>query len=299
MLVYEDTRSGVSQQMMTTLRRQRMTSLILNQVYIAWARYISATEDYQIAFEIAGTSENIAEDITSAKGSQAEKSQLEAARAIADETKASLAYVDLQDALGTLYATIGLDAVPYYMLSESPSKIALALRENLEKWRKGEFIPDNRPYLMDIPSRRPPVNLSSEKLLPDVTFETGEHIKIVVPDSVFAKMGWKEDTFTTKAGLVDDSPLPKWLKYNPTARVFTGMAMPRDGGVYKIKIYAMDKNNNIAYLTFKLTIVEVYVPSISVRGLNRNRKATVMKRCHGNQCTDETLDDVQVFAPVR
>lgn len=299
MLVYEDTRSGVSQQMMTTLRRQRMTSLILNQVYIAWARYISATEDYQIAFEIAGTSENIAEDITSAKGSQAEKSQLEAARAIADETKASLAYVDLQDALGTLYATIGLDAVPYYMLSESPSKIALALRDNLEKWRKGEFIPDNRPYLMDIPSRRPPVNLSSEKLLPDVTFETGEHIKIVVPDSVFTKMGWKEDTFTTKAGLVDDSPLPKWLKYNPTARVFTGMAMPRDGGVYKIKIYAMDKNNNIAYLTFKLTIVEVYVPSISVRGLNRNRKATVMKRCHGNQCTDETLDDVQVFAPVR
>ena len=299
MLVYEDTRSGVSQQMMTTLRRQRMTSLILNQVYIAWARYISATEDYQIAFEIAGTSENIAEDITSAKGSQAEKSQLEAARAIADETKASLAYVDLQDALGTLYATIGLDAVPYYMLSESPSKIALALRENSEKWRKGEFIPDNRPYLMDIPSRRPPVNLSSEKLLPDVTFETGEHIKIVVPDSVFTKMGWKEDTFTTKAGLVDDSPLPKWLKYNPTARVFTGMAMPRDGGVYKIKIYAMDKNNNIAYLTFKLTIVEVYVPSISVRGLNRNRKATVMKRCHGNQCTDETLDDVQVFAPVR
>ena len=102
MLVYEDTRAGVSQQMMTDLRRQRMTSLILNQVYIAWARYTSATEDYQIAYEIAGTSENIAEDVTSANGSHAEKSQLEAARAIADETKASLAYVDLQDALATL-----------------------------------------------------------------------------------------------------------------------------------------------------------------------------------------------------
>ena len=81
MLVYEDTRAGVSQQMMTDLRRQRMTSLILNQVYIAWARYTSATEDYQIAYEIAGTSENIAEDVTSANGSHAEKSQLEAARA--------------------------------------------------------------------------------------------------------------------------------------------------------------------------------------------------------------------------
>ena len=299
MLVYEDTRKGANQQMMIDLRRQRMTSLILNQVYIAWARYTSATEDYQIAYEIAGTSENIAEDITSANGSHAEKSQLEAARAIADETKASLAYVDLQDALGTLYATIGLDAVPYYMLNESPSRIALALRDNLEKWRKGEFIPDNRPYLMDIPSRRPPVNLSSEKLLPDVTFETGEHIQIVIPDSVFEKMGWKEGTYTTKAGLIDDSPLPKWLKYNPTVQMFTGIAMPKDGGVYRIKIYALDKNNNVAYLTFKLTIVEVYVPSIIVRGLNKARKATVMKRCHGNQCTDETLDDVQVYAPVR
>ncbi|MDO4161440.1 MAG: TolC family protein [Pseudomonadota bacterium] len=299
MIVYEDTRRGVSPDMMTELRRQRMTSLILNQVYIAWARYISATEDYQIAYEIAGTSENIAEDVTSANGSHAEKSQLEAARAIADETKASLAYVDLQDALGTLYATIGLDAVPYYMLNESPSRIALALRDNLDKWRKGEFIPDNRPYLMDIPSRRPPVNLSSEKLLPDVTYETGEHINIVIPDSVFEKMGWKDVEFTTKAGLIDDSPLPKWLKYNPATRIFSGMAMPKDGGVYHIKIYALDKNNNIAYLTFKLTIVEVYVPSIKVRGLNKSRKATVMKRCHGNQCTDETLDDVQVFAPVR
>ncbi len=299
MLVYENTRDGVDLKTLETLRRQRMTSLILNQVYVAWARYTSATEDYQIAYEIAGTSENIAEDVTSANGSQAEKSQLEAVRAIADETKASLAYVDLQDALGTLYATIGLDAVPYYMLNESPSRIAIALHDNLDKWRNGEFIPDNRPYLMDIPSRRPPVNLTSEKLLPDVTYETGQHIVIHVPDSVFEKMGWEDGKFTTKAGLIDDSPLPKWLKYNPYSRLFTGVAMPRDGGEYRIKIYAVDENNNVAYLNFKLTIVEVYVPSIKVRGLNKSREATVMKRCKGNQCTDETLDDVQVFAPTR
>lgn len=299
LLVYEDTRGRADTLSMKNLRRQRMTSLILNQVYIAWARYISATEDYQIAFEIAGTSENIAEDVTAAHGSQSETSQLEAARAIADETKASLAYVDLQDALGTLYATIGLDAVPYYMLNESPSKIAISLRENLDKWRKGEFIPDNRPYLMDIPSRRPPVNLSSEKLLPDVTFETGEQITVVIPDSVFEKMGWEKGEITTKAGLIDDSPLPKWLKYNPVTRIFSGVAMPKDGGEYRIKVYALDSKNNIAYLTFKMTIVEVYVPSINVRGLNKSRKATVMKRCTGNQCTDETLDDVQVFAPVK
>lgn len=296
--VYENTR-GMDEKTLESLRRQRMTSLILNQVYIGWARYTSAEEDYRIAMEIAGTSENIAEDITIARGSKSEKSQLEAARAIADETKASLAYVDLQDALGALYATIGLDAVPYYMLGESPSTIAMNLRETLEKWRLGEFTPEPRPYLMDLPSRRPPVNLSNEKLLPDVTYQTGEHINIVLPESAFTKMGWKPGEYTTKAGLIDDSPLPKWLKYTPATKTFTGVAMPGDDGIYQIKIYAMDNNSNLAYLTFKLTIVDNYVPSLNVRGLNRSRQTTVMKRCNGVECTDETLDDVQVFAPAR
>ena len=298
MTVYENTR-GLDEATLATLRRQRMTSLILNQVYVAWARYTSAEEDYRIAMEIAGTSENIAEDIVSARGSKATKSQMEAARAIADETKASLAYVDLQDALGALYATIGLDAVPYYMLNESPSTIALNLRETLEKWRLGEFTPEARPYLLDLPSRRPPVNLSDEKLLPDVTYQTGEHINIVLPESAFAKMGWSAGAYITKAGLIDDSPLPKWLKYNSATKTFDGVAMPGDDGVYQIKIYAMDNNSNLAYLTFRLTIVDRYVPSLNVRGLNRSRQTTVMKRCNGAECTDETLDDVKVFAPAR
>ncbi|MBP5215939.1 MAG: hypothetical protein J6039_05235 [Alphaproteobacteria bacterium] len=299
MSVYENNSRGLSEQVLGDLRRQRMTSLVLNQVYIAWARYTSAIEDYQIAMEIAGTSENIAEDVTSANGSHAVKSQLEAARAIADEAKASLAYVDLQDALGALYSTIGLDAAPYYMMNESPSKIAISIHDTLEQWRDGELVPGDRPYLMDIPSHRPPVDLSSEASLPDVVFGTGERIVINVPDKAFEKMGWKDKEIKTKAGLKDDSPLPTWLKYNDVTRVFTGMAMPGDGGEYFIKIYAMDKKNNIAYLNFKLTIVETYVPSIKVRGLNRARKATVMKQCSGDQCTDKTLDDVKVYLPKR
>lgn len=293
--VYENNGRGLSEQVLSDLRRQRMTSLILNQVYLAWARYTSSVEDYQIALEIAGTSENIAEDVTSAKGSHAEKSLLEAARAIADETKASLAYVDLQDALGSLYATIGLDSVSYFMLDESPSKIAISIHDTLEKWRDGELIPDNRPYLMNIPSRRPPVDLSSENTLPDVSYGTGERIFIQVPDKAFEKMGWKKEEVKTKAGLKDDTPLPDWLKYNDVTHTFTGMAMPGDGGEYQVKVYAMDEKNNIAYLTFKLTIIETYVPSIKVRGLNKARKALVMKSCSGDQCTDKTLDDVKVY----
>ena len=71
MSVFEDPASPNALDM-EHLRRQRMTALILSQVYVAWAQYMSAVEDYQINMEIASTSENIAEDFTIADGSKAE-----------------------------------------------------------------------------------------------------------------------------------------------------------------------------------------------------------------------------------
>ena len=272
-----------------SLRRQRMTSLILNQVYVSWAQYMAAIEDYQINMEIAATSENIAEDLTITDGAKNEQSQLEAARAIEDEVKAFSSYVDVQEALGNLYATIGLDALPYYMLGEKPSKIALYLRATLEKWGEGKFLPDNRPYLMDIPAKRPPVNLSSSTTLPDVVVDTGEPIYIKVPLDIFEKLGWS-GKIKTRAGLIDDSRLPKWLNYDDEGWVFTGKAMPKDGGIYRIKIYGVDENGNVAYATFKLTVREVFIPSLRVRGLTEGRKATVLKRCVGAKCKDAYIN---------
>ncbi|MBQ7304159.1 MAG: hypothetical protein IJW75_04505 [Alphaproteobacteria bacterium] len=280
--------------MLETLRRQRMTSLILNQVYVSWAQYLSATEDYQINMEIANTSENIAEDFTFTEGEQNERSQLEAARAIEDEVKAFLSYVDVQEALGNLYATIGLDSVPYYMLGEKPSNIAIHLNGNMTKWGDGELIPDNRPYLLDIPAKRPPVNVTSKIKLPDVNVETGEPIYITIKDDAFEPLGWK-GPIKTKAGLIDDSKLPKWLKYNTKKQVFTGKAMPNDGGTYHIKIYAVEDNTgNVAYATFKLNVREVYVPSMKVRGLTQGRGALVLKRCRGKKCKDAYVHQSEI-----
>ncbi len=292
MHIFEDVRNP-SEQELETLRRQRMTTLVLTQVYVAWARYMSALEDYQINQEVANVSEDIAEDTTVQDGSKAEKSQLEAARAIEDEVTAMLAYVDLQDALGNLYATLGMDAIPYYMLSEKPSKIAVYLRGVLEKWRNGEFLPDNRPYLLDVPTRRPPVNLSSSKLMPDVEVESGQKIMITIPDAVFNKMDFSGKT-TLKAGLKDDSPLPDWLIFDEATRTFSGTAMPGNLGEYDIKVYISDENGTTGYLTFKIKIIDVYVPSIRLTGLTPGRKATVLKRCVGPQCTDEYIENIEI-----
>ena len=216
-----------------SLRRQRMTTLVLTQVYVAWARYMSAIEDYQISQELANASEDIAEDTTISDGSRATKSQLEAARAIEDEAQALLAYVDLQDALGNLYATLGMDAIPYYMLNEKPSKIAVYLRGVLEKWRKGEFLPDNRPYLLEVPAKRPPINLSSSKLMPDIELESGQKFEVQIPEEIINKMDFKGKVNIT-AGLVDDSPLPDWVMFDEENRKFVGMAMPGNVGEYVV-----------------------------------------------------------------
>lgn len=281
--VFEDVKN-LSEKDLTTLRRQRMTNLILSQVYVSWARYMSATEDYQIRMEMASTSENIAEDFSIEDGSKNQKSQLEASRAIEDETKAFLSYVDLQDSLGNLYATIGLDAIPYYMLEEKPSKIAVYLRKTLEKWYKGEFLPDNRPYLMEIPTKRPPVNLTTEEV-EDLIVETGEKIDYTLSESAFSGITWK-GKMTTRAGMVDDSPLPKWLSYNPETMQFTGRALPTNGGEYNIKVYATDDAENLGYIVFKIIVQEVYVPSLRVKGVNSHSKAIVLQRCKGAQCND-------------
>ena len=271
-----------------SLRRQRMTTLVLTQVYVAWARYMSAMEDYQISQELANASEDIAEDTTISDGSRATKSQLEAARAIEDEGKALLAYVDLQDALGNLYATLGMDAIPYYMLNEKPSKIAVYLRGVLEKWRKGEFLPDNRPYLLAVPAKRPPVNLSSSKLMPDLVLESGQKFEVQIPDEILNKMDFQGNVKIT-AGLVDDSPLPDWVMFDEEKRAFVGMAMPGNVGSYTFKAYMTDEEGQIAYVTFKIKITDVYVPSVKLRGLTEGREATVLKRCVGRQCTDEYI----------
>lgn len=272
-----------------TLRRQRLTSLILNQVYVAWAQYMSSSEDYRINFEISDASENIAEDYTLTLGAKDQTSQLEAARAIEDEVKTFLSYVDVQEALGNLYATVGLDALPYYMLEQKPSDIALYLHKTLNKWTKGEFSPDDRPYLLDIQSPKQPFNMSSEVKLPDVYAKTGKPVNIVLPEETFEHPGFSGDV-KTYAGLSDDSALPEWLSYEDSNRSFHGTPKKKDVGLSKIKVYGVDKAGHIGYATFDLTVTDSYISVMQIPGQTIDSHADVLRPCKSKNCEKEKLE---------
>lgn len=295
MTIIEDVRNPTPSEA-DTLRRERMTNLILNQIYVAWAWYMSAVEDYQVNMEIATTSEDIAEDISLKNGHKSEKTLLEGARAISDEVAAFQAYAEVQDALGNLYATIGLDAIPLSMLNKKPSQIAIALRKTMEEWRKGVFIPDNRPHPAEIPGRRPAINLSGE-WMPDVTYETGQRINITIPQKILNKMEAK-GKITTRASLTNHKPLPQWLHYDPKTYTFSGVAMPGSEGVYPIKIYVSDEENRLGYIEFRLKIIQVFEESLRIRGLTDGSRTTVLKRCVGKHCKDRYVDESEIGTDV-
>lgn len=288
MTVFEDVRyPGVSTY--NSLARQRMTNIVLNQVYLAWAMYQSAVEEYLLNMSVATTSEDIAEDITDKEGSNKAVSHLESAKAIIDEAQAFLAYIDVQEAIGKLYASIGMDAVPSEMLNESPSLIAIQIKKTLDKWQDGIFITRPDGVITTLSERKPPVDISSPTLVPDIAVGTGSEVNIKIPDEVFNTVEWNGE-YTTVAGSLDDAGLPAWLKYDEKTHTFTGRPTLEDEGKHKIKVYAMDKSGNSAVLGFTITVDNIYIQTMEYKGLTGYRRAKVYHKCiPGAPCAKDDI----------
>ena len=266
-----------------SLARQRLTNIVLNQVYLSWALYQSAIEDYYLNMGVATTSEGIAEDITNKEGTNKAISHLESARAIVDEANAFLSYIELQEAIGRLYASIGMDAVDVNMLYDTPSTIAINIRKTLDKWNEGIFTA-SQALNTPLSNRKPPLDVSSSALVPDTVVGAGSTINIQIPEEVFKQVNWSGE-YQTVAGSLDDAGLPSWLSYNEKTRTFTGTPSLDDVGSYRIKVYAIDKVGNSAVLSFSITVNNVYVHTMEYKGLNGYRRAKVYHKCQvGTPC---------------
>lgn len=288
MTVFEEVRSqGVSSY--NSLARQRMSHIILNQVYLSWALYQSAVEDYFLNMGLATTSEDIAEDITNKEGANKAISHLESARAIIDEANAFLSYIDVQEAIGRLYASIGMDAVPADMLNDSPSILAVQIRESIDNWRKGIFSAGTVNAQATLSGQKPPADISSAALVPNVVVGTGSDVSIKIPDEAFKKVNW-DGNFKTMAGSLDDAGLPSWLQYDDKTHTFTGHPTLEDEGNYRIKVYAMDNSGNSAVLGFTITVDNIYIQTMEYKGLTGYRRAKVYHKCApGTACVKNEI----------
>lgn len=288
MNIFEDVRHQ-SPETYNSLARQRVTNIVLNQVYLSWALYQSAIEDYYLNMGVATTSEDIAEGITIKEGSHKTISQLESARAIIDETNAFLSYIDVQEAIGRLYASIGMDAVSTDLLNENPSIIAITIRESFDKWNDGIFTVNENGANVSLSSKKPPVDVSSQALVPNIVVGAGSDVVVEIPESAFGRINW-DGEYKTVAGSLDDAGLPHWLKYDPATRKFTGHPTLEDEGNYKIKVYALDDSGNSAVLSFTITVEDLYIQTMEYKGLTGYRRAKVYHKCQaGAPCVKSDI----------
>lgn len=282
MNVFEDIRM-LDETTYNSLARQRLTNIVLNQVYLSWGLYQSAVEDYYLNMGVASTSEGIAEDITEKEGVNKAISHLESARAIIDEANAFLSYVEVQEAIGRLYASVGMDAISSDMLTENPSMIAISIRETLDKWQEGIFTAssvENTP----LSPKKPPLDISSKALVPDVVVSVNSDVNIKIPDEVFEQINWKGD-YKTVAGSLDDAGLPNWLEYDDSTHTFTGRPTLDNTGSHRIKVYALDDAGNSAVLSFTITVNNMYIHTMEYKGLTGYRRAKVYHKCKvGTPC---------------
>lgn len=288
MNIFEDIRHQ-SPETYNSLARQRVTNIVLNQVYLSWALYQSAIEDYYLNMGVATTSEDIAEGITIKEGSDKTISQLESARAIIDETNAFLSYIDVQEAIGRLYASIGMDAVSSDLLNENPSIIAITIRESFDKWNDGIFTVNENGANVSLSSKKPPVDVSSQSLVPNIVVGAGTDVVVEIPDNAFGRINW-DGEYKTVAGSLDDAGLPHWLQYDPATRRFTGHPTLEDEGNYKIKVYALDDSGNSAVLSFTITVEDLYIQTMEYKGLTGYRRAKVYHKCQaGAPCVKSDI----------
>lgn len=66
--------------------------------------------------------------------------------------------------------------------------------------------------------------------------------------------------------------------------------MPGNIGEYNVKVYITDEVGATGYLTFKIKIVDVYVPSIRVKGLPGAARLPCSNGVSARQCTDEYIE---------
>ena len=125
-------------------RRQAMSMAVLAQLYVANANYHEAQRQFQTSQQLAELDGQIAEQLrnrykTQSIGEldliQGELNTLQA------QLKRDLAYAELRNAYGQVFASVGLDPLPESLSSSALADIAGALAASEARWQRGDIGP--------------------------------------------------------------------------------------------------------------------------------------------------------------
>ncbi|WP_349573555.1 TolC family protein [Azotobacter salinestris] len=126
----------------TAARRQAMSMAVLAQLHVANANFQDARQRFQTSQELAGLDQQIVEQLRNRHSAQSigelELIQGELAALRADLER-DLAYAELRNAYGQIFASVGLDPLPEELPSDRLGDIAGALAASEARWQQGDI----------------------------------------------------------------------------------------------------------------------------------------------------------------
>jgi multidrug efflux system outer membrane protein len=123
-------------------RRQAMSMAILAQLYVANANFNESQRQFQTSQQLAGLDSQIVEQLRNRYKAQG-IGELELIQgelnALQANLRRDLAYAELRNSYGQLFASAGLDPLPEQLPSNELSTIAQALANQEARWQAGEL----------------------------------------------------------------------------------------------------------------------------------------------------------------
>ena len=229
-------------------QRLALSMAVLSQVHIANINYAQSLREYSNAKHYLSVAQRINELIANAqKISRFGELEVirEEASLLVSRLRNDIAYAELQYSLGTLYSSVGMTFVPDNIAQISDDELAVALKENLNRWTKSYNVFVNRPI-----NEQNPILEKTDKLAAgnvDTFFDFVEY-KFEFDRNTFYLEGSGKTRLTAK--LANDDSLPPWLVFLPSQFMFAGTP-PQESGSIDITVEA---TNDVAFVSDTFTL---------------------------------------------
>lgn len=212
-------------------QRMALSIAVISQVHISNMNYAQSRREYEVAERYLSVSKRLTQQTKDAqrvaKFGELEVIRQEASLLLA-RMRRDIAFAELQNSHGAIYASIGMDVLPETIESHSVDSISKAIAANLRNWRQ----------------KYAGVEESADS-------ELARPIETQSPVLTGGQFAFAADTFRLSGKIVysatqqDGSNLPTWLRFEPEQRLFTGTA-PREMSSISIRVIAQSANERIS-----------------------------------------------------
>ena len=225
-------------------QRLAVSMTVLSQVHIANISYAQSLREYSNAKHYLNVAQRINDLISNAqKISRFGELEIirERASLLVSRLRNDIAYAEMQYSLGTLYSSVGMNFTPENLAEISDVELALALKDNLNKWTKkyNSFVAiplnDQNPVLVQTAKiAEDNINLSNYNFV-DFIFKFDE--------KSFYLEGSGKTRYSVK--MANGDILPSWLIFLPSQYTFVGNP-PVSAGSLDLTIEASNDITNIS-----------------------------------------------------